>query len=75
MAFKHPEFHKRDATLMSSRNATKEDFINVAHSIKKGDVDPITYITHRVFFEQVKEEFAGWLNPGNGVIKAMIQMD
>jgi len=75
ISFKHPEFHKREATLMSSRNATKDDFIHVIHSIKKGDVDPTTYITHRVFFDQVKEEFAGWLNPGNGVIKAMIQMD
>ena len=75
ISFKHPEFHKREATLMSSRNATKDDFLHVIHSIKKGEVDPTTYITHRVVFEQVKEEFAGWLNPGKGVIKAMIQMD
>ena len=26
ISFSHPEFHKREATLMSSRNATREDF-------------------------------------------------
>ena len=30
----HPEFHKREATLMSSRNATKEDFDHVLKCIK-----------------------------------------
>ena len=71
----HPEFHKREATLMSSRNATREDFEHVIACMKRKEVDPTTYITHRVFFDQVKDEFEGWLNPENGVIKAMIEME
>jgi len=70
----HPEFHKREATLMSSRNATREDFVHVIRAMKSGEVDPTTYITHRVAFDQVKAEFAGWLNPANGVIKAMVSL-
>jgi 2-desacetyl-2-hydroxyethyl bacteriochlorophyllide A dehydrogenase len=69
--FSHPEFHKREATLMSSRNATKEDFELVVRSIKNGSVKPANYITHQVKFDEVKEHFAGWLNPATGVIKAM----
>jgi threonine dehydrogenase-like Zn-dependent dehydrogenase len=42
--------------------------------MKKGKVSPANYITHRVAFDAVKNEFAGWLNPANGVIKAMISM-
>jgi len=72
--FSHPEFHKREATLMSSRNATREDFVFVMDSMKKGLIDPTTYITHRVGFDRVKEEFAGWLDPARGVIKAMVEM-
>ena len=72
--FSHPEFHKREATLMSSRNATREDFEKVMDSMKKGAIDPTTYITHRTPFERVKEDFAGWLDPANGVIKAMVEM-
>ncbi len=75
ICFSHPEFHKREATLMSSRNATREDFEHVIHSIKKGEVNPATYITHRVLFNEVKDQFEGWLNPDNGVIKAMISME
>ncbi len=70
----HPEFHKREATLMSSRNATREDFEHVISSMKNGLVNPATYITHRVQFDQVKDEFSGWLNPENGVIKAIVEM-
>jgi len=74
IAFSHPEFHKREATLMSSRNATREDFDHVLNSMKKKLIDPATYITHRVGFEQVKEVFPSWLDPKNGVIKAMVEM-
>ena len=74
ISFSHPEFHKREATLMSSRNATREDFEHVIASIKKKQVDPTTYITHRILFDEVKDEFEKWLNPANGVIKVMVEM-
>lgn len=71
----HPEFHKREATLMSSRNAIREDFEHVIASMKNGLVDPTVYITHRVSFDQVKDTFEGWLDPANGVIKAMVTLN
>lgn len=75
ISFSHPEFHKRETTLMSSRNATRRDFEYVIACMKRKKVDPTTYITHRVFFDQVKDQFKGWLNPVNGVIKAMVEMN
>ncbi len=75
ISFSHPEFHKREATLMSSRNATREDFNHVIHSIKNGLINPANYITHQVHFDQVKDQFANWLNPASGVIKAMVEME
>lgn len=72
ISISHPEFHKREATLMSSRNATREDFEHVIASIKNGQIDPTAYITHRVHFDQVKEEFESWLDPASGVIKAIV---
>jgi 2-desacetyl-2-hydroxyethyl bacteriochlorophyllide A dehydrogenase len=73
--FSHPEFHKREATLMSSRNATKQDFEKVIADMKEGKVNPATYITHRVAFSDVKNNFQSWLDPANGVIKAMIELN
>lgn len=74
-SFSHPEFHKRESTLMSSRNATKMDFEHVINSMKTGLVNPATYITHRVSFAETKNVFPSLLDPANAVIKAMISMD
>ncbi|MBC7947376.1 MAG: zinc-binding alcohol dehydrogenase family protein [Chitinophagaceae bacterium] len=71
----HPEFHKREASLMSSRNATTVDFNHVLDSMRKKYLDPATYITHRVAFDKVKDNFSSWLNPETGVIKAMVSLD
>ncbi len=73
--FSHPEFHKREGTLVSSRNATRQDFGQVMENMKKKLIDPTVYITHRVGFGEVKAEFAGWLDPAKGVIKAMVEKD
>ena len=75
ISFSHPEFHKREATLMSSRNATREDFEHVISSMMAGLVEPTTYITHRVPFAQVATEFANWLDQATGVIKAMVAVE
>lgn len=70
----HPEFHKREGTLMSSRNATRADFEQVIAALKNKEVKPSTYITHRAAFDQAATEFEHWLNPETGVIKAMIEL-
>ena len=74
ISFNHPEFHKREGSLLSSRNATRQDFEDVITNMKKGKVQPVSYITHRVIFDNVAKEFESWLNPLNGVIKAMVEM-
>ncbi|WP_300597896.1 zinc-binding alcohol dehydrogenase family protein [Niabella sp.] len=71
-SFSHPEFHKRETTLMSSRNAVKEDFEHVIRSIKDGAIRPQNYITHTVAFDEVPAQFESWLHPATGVIKAMV---
>jgi threonine dehydrogenase-like Zn-dependent dehydrogenase len=75
VSFSHPEFHKREATLMSSRNATRADFGHVIGALRSGKVDPVTYITHRVEFGEVANQFTSWLDPANGVIKAMVNFN
>jgi len=74
ISLSHPEFHKREGTLMSSRNATRADFEHVIASMKKGLVKPTTYITHRVQFSEVKDQFPTWLKPETGVIKATVEL-
>jgi 2-desacetyl-2-hydroxyethyl bacteriochlorophyllide A dehydrogenase len=74
ICFNHPEFHKRETTLMSSRNATREDFEHVISSMKKGLVKARSYITHTVSFDKMIDEFKVWIKPDSGVIKAMVKL-
>jgi len=74
ISFSHPEFHKREATLMGSRNATRQDFEHVIACMKRELVKPTTYITHRVQFDEVADQFASWLKPETGVIKATVEL-
>src|SRR5690606_12094531 len=60
----HPEFHKREGTLMSSRNATRTDFDYVIDCIEKKRIRPETYITHRLHFNTVREQFSRLFGSG-----------
>lgn len=70
--FNHPAFHKRELTLMSSRNATLKDFQKVIKSIKEGTVDPLKYITHQFQADDIAEAFKICADPSSAVIKALV---
>jgi 2-desacetyl-2-hydroxyethyl bacteriochlorophyllide A dehydrogenase len=71
----HPEFHKRESTLMSSRNATRADFIQVISCISKGMIRVTDFISHTLAFEKVRDDFGSWLDPRSGIIKVIVKMD
>jgi 2-desacetyl-2-hydroxyethyl bacteriochlorophyllide A dehydrogenase len=75
LVFSHPDFHKRETTLMSSRNATREDFDWVIQTIKNGMIHPLSFITDRVKFNEAAAGFPNWLNPSNHTIKVVVEMD
>lgn len=53
MTISHPELHKREGAIMSSRNATREDFEQVVQSIRAKKINPVAFITHRVSFDEL----------------------
>lgn len=69
-----PEFHKREATLLGSRNATREDFLYVIDLIQEGRLQTDAYMTHNAPFEQMMDRFEDWLNPASKVIKAIVTL-
>jgi len=75
LVISHPEFHKREATLMSSRNALPEDFKLVIEAIRSGKVKPEDYITHKLKFDEVKDQFVGLSTTSTKLIKAVITFD
>jgi 2-desacetyl-2-hydroxyethyl bacteriochlorophyllide A dehydrogenase len=72
IAIPDPEFHRREMTLLASRNSTPDDFKRIIALIEEGRIDTTPWITHHAELAEVPERFAGWLKPEAGVIKAMI---
>ena len=70
----HPEFHKREATLMSSRNATKHDFEQVMNKIDKKEIDPALLITHTLDFKEVVNSFSTFIGDQT-LIKGIIKVN
>lgn len=74
ISFSHPEFHKREATLMSSRNATIEDFEYVMNLFHEGKIKAEQFISHRFSKNQVPGIFTKINEPTEQVIKSMISL-
>jgi 2-desacetyl-2-hydroxyethyl bacteriochlorophyllide A dehydrogenase len=71
--FSDPEFHKREVTLMGSRNATAEDFDLVLKSIRAGKIPTTDLNTHRASLQELPATLVQWLKPESKVIKAMVE--
>lgn len=74
ISFSHPEFHKREGTLMSSRNALKSTFESVIQNIKLKRIDVKKFITHTFPFGKIGDKFPALLDPAQGVVKAVIDI-
>lgn len=73
VTFDDPEFHRRELTLLSSRNSRAADFRRVIRRIEEGQVDTRPWITHRAFPDGFIAQFERWLEPGAGVVKALLE--
>lgn len=71
--FFDPEFHRRELTLLSSRNAAAPDFAHVIAQLEQGNIDIQPWITHRSHPDRLVEDFPTWLEPDAGVVKAMLE--
>lgn len=71
--FSDPEFHKREATLFASRNATTQDFETVITAMRAGRIPERALATHRLALADVPNGFARLLDPKEGVIKAIVE--
>lgn len=72
ITFSDPEFHKRETTLLGSRNATPEDFDVVVAAIRAGLVPTRALNTHASTLADLPSNLPGWMEPEAGVIKAIV---
>lgn len=75
MSFADPEFHKRETSLLGSRNATPEDFRDVIAAVQAGRVPTGLMATHRTTLDGFMDVLPSWMDPASGVIKAVIEVN
>jgi 2-desacetyl-2-hydroxyethyl bacteriochlorophyllide A dehydrogenase len=74
ISFADPEFHKRETTLLGSRNATVDDFRAVLAAMKAGRVPTRAMNTHRATLDEFIDALPQWMDPASGVIKAIVEV-
>jgi alcohol dehydrogenase len=72
--FGHPLMHRREMTLLASRNALSADFTRIIRLIEEGKIDTRPWITHHAGLEGMIKEFPTWLKPETGVVKAIVEV-
>ncbi len=73
VTFNDPNFHRRETTLMATRNAVGADFRRIIQMIETGVVDTTPWITHRTAAREICESVKQWIDPNSGVLKAMVE--
>ena len=74
IVFHDPLFHKKELTLMASRAALSKDFTRIIQLVEEGKLNPTSYITHRLNFSQVIDEFESLYQDKSSLIKAIIEL-
>ncbi|MDB6130261.1 MAG: Alcohol dehydrogenase GroES domain protein [Verrucomicrobiales bacterium] len=75
LSFGHaPIMHRRELTIMASRNALPGDFTRIIQLIEDGQINTQRWITHNARFDDMIAQFPGWVKPETGVIKAMVEL-
>lgn len=74
ISFTDADFHRKELTLMGSRNATSEDFARVIATIGAGQAPSNKWITHRTSLEGAVRDLPKWASQKSGLIKAVIEI-
>ena len=73
LTFTDSELHRKELTLLRSRNALAADFRWVMAMVEDGRINLAPWITQRAPADRMVAEFPGWLDPERGVVKAVVE--
>nr|WP_298681634.1 zinc-binding dehydrogenase [uncultured Dongia sp.] len=75
ITFADPDFHRKEMTLLASRNATNHDFLQVIQAISSGQIPIDRLVTHRTSLADAVDSIPVWATQKSGLIKALIEID
>jgi 2-desacetyl-2-hydroxyethyl bacteriochlorophyllide A dehydrogenase len=74
ISFSDPEFHKREMTVMGTRNALRADFERVIDAIRTGKAPLQDLLTHRTTLSDVVNDLPRWAKEKRGLVKALVEV-
>ncbi len=74
IAFNDPNFHRRELTLLASRNALPGTFRAIIEAVEAGRIDTSPWITHRLALDEVPARFPE-IAANPALLKGMIAVD
>jgi 2-desacetyl-2-hydroxyethyl bacteriochlorophyllide A dehydrogenase len=75
VTFHDPDAHRRELTLLCSRNATAANFRWIISLLEARQIDTTSWITHRSSLASMIGQFPTWIDPRSRTIKAMVEVD
>ncbi len=72
LSFSDPDFHKKETTMMGSRNATLEDFNKVAKLMSEGKLTSEMMLTHQFDFNTIGKRYEKDVINNRELIKGVI---
>jgi 2-desacetyl-2-hydroxyethyl bacteriochlorophyllide A dehydrogenase len=72
LVFADPEFHKRETTLIASRNALSVDFDHVIASIRSGAIPTDAIATHSLLLDDAPRRLPELIAQADSVLKAIV---
>ena len=75
VSFHDPDAHRRELTMLCSRNATAANFQRIISLMESRQIDTTPWITHLASISSMIEAFPTWIDPRNKVIKAMVHIE
>lgn len=75
IGFSDPEFHKREARLIGSRNATAEDFESVMSALRSGEINAEALLSERIALAELPVRLPELAADRGRLIKAVVMLE
>ncbi len=72
LSFDDPSFHRRELTLLASRNAVADDLREIIGHLEAGRIDVQRWITHHTPADAFPGVIDDWLAPDAGLLKGVL---
>ena len=72
VTFHDPDFHRREMTLLATRNCTVPEHARILTLLRSGKINTTPWVSVQIKADQMIEKFPALLDPDAGIVKAIV---